>query len=310
MGLQAKTIKRVLRRKIDKWLATITDKPTQELAAENTIVTGGAIASMLLGEKVNDFDLYMRTHEAAKRVAAYYVVKFKASSSAKFANGKQKIKIDLCDIDGRIKIVVKSAGVAGEGETNSYQYFEQVNPDSDAAADYVEEIADAAEGAEEKKGKFRPTFLSANAITLSDKIQLVHRFYGDPDEIHENYDFVHATNYWTSWDNHLELRPAALLSLLEKRLVYQGSLYPICSVIRTRKFIKRGWYINAGQFLKMSMQISDLDLEDVDVLEEQLTGVDTAYFMELIDALRANMKETGADTVDRTYIMQVIDRIF
>ena len=33
-------------------------------------------------------------------------------------------------------------------------------------------------------------------------------------------------------------------------------------------------------------------------------------FMQLIDALREHMKKTGTDKVDRTYIMEVIDRIF
>src|SRR3546814_1364029 len=47
---------------------------------------------------------------------------------------------------------------------------------------------------------YRPVFMSTNAITLSDKIQIVLRFYGEADAIHENYDFVHCTNYWTSKD--------------------------------------------------------------------------------------------------------------
>src|SRR3546814_2013322 len=48
---------------------------------------------------------------------------------------------------------------------------------------------------------YRPVFVSTNAITLSDKIQIVLRFYGEADAIHENYDFVHCTNYWTSKEN-------------------------------------------------------------------------------------------------------------
>ena len=34
-------------------------------------------------------------------------------------------------------------------------------------------------------------------------------------------------------------------------------------MIRTRKFLKRGWHINAGQYLKMCFQISELDLSDI-----------------------------------------------
>ena len=97
-------------------------------------------------------------------------------------------------------------------------------------------------------------------------------------------------------------------------MVYIGSKYPVCSVIRARKFIKRGWSINAGQYLKMCFQISKLDLSDISVLEDQLTGVDVAYFATLIDSLQAHsqkMKDEGKEfKVDYGYIATIIDKIF
>nr|MCU0343906.1 T9SS type A sorting domain-containing protein [Ignavibacterium sp.] len=44
--------------------------------------------------------------------------------------------------------------------------------------------------------KYRPVFISENAITLSDKVQLVIRFYGTPAEIHDNYDYAHCMCYF------------------------------------------------------------------------------------------------------------------
>ena len=102
------------------------------------------------------------------------------------------------------------------------------------------------------------------------------------------------------------LRPAALEALLSKELRYVGSKYPICSIVRLRKFIERGWRINAGQILKMAMQISELNLKDVTVLEDQLTGVDTAYFIQLLERL----KEKYPEKVDAAYLVEIIDRIF
>ena len=119
-------------------------------------------------------------------------------------------------------------------------------------------------------------------------------------------DFVHCTNYWTSWNNELVLNPAALESILSKELRYVGSKYPICSLVRLRKFIARGWRINAGQILKMAMQVSELDLTDIDVLEDQLTGVDTSYFVQLIKGLR----DKDPDKVDHAYLVEIIDRMF
>ena len=102
------------------------------------------------------------------------------------------------------------------------------------------------------------------------------------------------------------LRPDALEALLAKELRYVGSKYPICSVVRLRKFISRGWRINAGQILKMAMQISQLDLTDIKVLEDQLTGVDTAYFLQLIQRL----KDNDPEKVNGAYLIEIIDRIF
>ena len=164
----------------------------------------------------------------------------------------------------------------------------------------------ALETEDEGKAKFRPVFMSTNAITLSHKVQLVLRFYGEPDEIHKNYDFVHCTNYWTSWDNKLTLRQEALESLMTKELHYVGSKYPVCSVIRLRKFIARQWTVNAGQILKMLMQINELDLTSHNVLRDQLTGVDSAYFCELLGKL----KEKDPDKINTAYLVEIIDRLF
>lgn len=102
--------------------------------------------------------------------------------------------------------------------------------------------------------------------------------------------------------------------LLAKELRYVGSKYPLASVIRTRKFIKRGWTINAGQYLKMAFQISALDLTNIAVLEDQLTGVDVAYFNVLINALQKKQeseKEDGKEfKLEYSYLATIIDKIF
>ncbi len=298
--MKAKTIRAICKGKHKQWMKSIDNESVRNLVEKNTIITGGAIASMLLNEEVNDFDIYFRNKETCLAVAQYYVEKF---------NNKGNEEITVTDKDGRIKVKVRSAGVAAtETDTNAYQYFEG-DPDRDAlaATEYVEKTAAAAKDKREiKKGTFSPVFLSSNAITLSDKVQLIIRFYGEPSEIHQNFDFVHCTNYWDAGEDLLILRKEALEALLTRELRYVGSKYPLCSIIRSRKFIQRGWTINGGQYLKMAMQLNDLDLKDVDVLEEQLIGVDTAYFLQLIHVLRSQ----DAQKVDSTYLMELVDDIF
>ena len=322
--MKTKTIKAIIAKKVNEWLSSIEDEDLRTFLKNKIIVTGGCIASMLLKEKVNDFDVYLTNVEAAYRLADYYVKRF----DVKQRNGIP-VKIYLanefgselteCPSDGRVKIVVKSAGVASdEGADKPYEYFEMTSDEN--GADYVAEVMNRSEviddeedileaiqeGGTEDEGKkrFRPVFLSTNAITLSDKVQIILRFYGEPTEIHANYDFVHCTNYWYKGD--LVLNQAALEALLARELRYIGSKYPICSIIRMRKFIKRGWQVNAGQILKMIMQVNELDLTDVKVLEDQLTGVDVAYFLQLIDRL----KENNPEKVNSAYLVEIIDRMF
>lgn len=310
--MKRKNIKSVIHSKINDWLKSIKDENVKELARANVIVTGGSIASMLLNEKVNDFDIYFRTREATLAVASYYIRRFLENPPVKFKthDGIVPIYIDP-NCDNAVKIVIKSAGAAGENGSDKYEYFESdPDPDGVRAAQFIEEIVTIADESvtkeKDNKPKYRPVFLSSNAITLSDQIQIVTRFYGEPNEIHENYDFLHCCNYWTGWNNELVLRPESLEALLAKELVYVGSKYPICSIFRLRKFIDRGWHISAGQIFKICYQISKLNLNDIHVLEDQLTGVDTAYFQQILTIL----KERDPNNIDTAYLMQLIDRFF
>lgn len=312
--MKAKTIKAALRRKIDDWLSSIEDEDVRKAAKRDTIVTGGCIASMLLKEKVNDYDVYFRTYETTKMVANYYLSRF----CPKDKSGVP-VKMYVDDSDDRVRIIIKSAGIASEnGTKKNYEYFE-ARPEDEAGkyvSDVMQDVGDIEDAYEETERKalevendkpsYRPVFMSTNAITLSDKIQIILRFYGEPDEIHDNYDFVHCTNYWESKSSTLTLRREALESLLSRELLYRGSRYPIASLIRVRKFIRRNWTINAGQILKMAMQVSELNLKDVGVLEDQLTGVDVAYFCELISKVR----EDDPNKINSAYICEIVDRMF
>src|SRR6056300_903322 len=85
-GRKRSGIKRELTNKVESWLDSIEDDDVRWIAARNVIVTGGAIASMLLGERINDYDVYFRTREATLKVAEYYVKKFNEAHKLKSVN--------------------------------------------------------------------------------------------------------------------------------------------------------------------------------------------------------------------------------
>ena len=285
--MKAKTIKSVLQKKHSEFVESITDENVRELVRKNSIITGGSIVSMLLNEEVNDYDYYFTNKETVQAVTEYYVTQF---------NKTHDCDAVVKEEGDRVTIFIQSQGVAGEMEGHEIGDEDVVEP---VVASTDDELP-----------KYRPVFLSTNAISLSNKIQLVIRFYGEAEEIHSNYDFVHATCYWCSKDGHLELPSAALEAIITKELVYQGSKYPLASIVRTRKFIKRGWQINAGQYLKMVLQLNEMDLFDMNVLREQLTGVDAAYFFQVIDTVKEKQSINPEYKIDSMYLIEVINRIF
>lgn len=300
-----------LTNKINSWLDSITDKNLKDFLADKVIVTGGCITSLLLREKVNDFDVYFTTKEAVLRVADYYVQLFKKNHP--------KITRDVRVIDGgsvkegeyvqygltkdRVAIIVSSVGVLGdEKDITDPEVLAEDEENKDAVLDKTEE--------EDVSKKYIPRFLTSNAITLSGRVQLVIRFYGDADKIHENFDYLHCTNYWESASKQLHLKERALEAILTKELVYVGSKYPLCSIVRMRKFLKRGWTINAGQILKMCYQLSELDLQNVAVLADQLVGVDTTYFSHLIADMQEKKTKDTEFEINYGYLVGLIDEIF
>lgn len=283
-----KNIKKALNAKIENWLESVNDASVTKIIRENVIITGGAIVSMLNNDEVHDYDVYFRTKEACIKVATFYAEIFNKTHSSEVT-----IKVE----DDRVQCFIRSKGIASEEEDGGVS--------EDETEPYVESPA-----INDDKPKYRPVFFSTNAISLSDKIQLVIRFYGSPEDIHKNYDFVHCTCSYSFFDNELTLPSRALESIINKELYYIGSKYPVCSIIRTRKFITRGWTINAGQYLKMCLQVSELDLKDFKVFKDQLAGVDSAYFNSAIRQMEKAKESDPSLNIDNTYLFEVINRVF
>lgn len=287
-GFKKKTIEKTIREKIAEWLKSLPED-LQEPVKSDYIVTGGAICSMLQGDLPNDYDIYLKTPKIAQRLANHYIQKL--ATTDKVSEIEAKIEED------RVRIVIKSAGIVFDESQSllDYQYFEQLSPAE--MEKYFNKYSD------KKNEPYTPALITCNAISLHGDIQIIIRFVGPPEVIHTNYDFVHCTNWFTDQGG-LVLNQAALESTMSRELVYIGSLYPICTMFRIKKFIERGWTITAGQMLKIAWDVSNLDLSDIDVLREQLVGVDAAYFNQVISLLKYK------EDIDRTYLWEVVNRVF
>lgn len=290
--MNIKNIRRHLAKKLDDWIVSIKDETVRAIVRDHAIVTGGALVSLLNSEEPNDYDIYFTTQHACRVVAEYY---------AKIWNESGKdTKVVIQEADDRVRCFIQSAGVASDDEDTS---------DIDEIP-FAEDEEETEAKPKKSKEKYFPRFFSTNAISLSDKIQIVIRFCGPVQEIHKNYDFVHCTCSYDYKTDTVTLPSEALTAIINKELVYIGSKYPVASVVRTRKFLSRGWHINAGQFVKMCLQICKLDLYNLDVFKDQLTGVDSAYFGSAIEAMERVADKNPDFRPDETYLFDIINKIF
>lgn len=303
--MQTKSITRAIRAKITEWIESINDTALREDIKKDVLISGGSITSMYLGEPVNDFDVYLTNRQTLLSLVRYYVKPFSESITI-FDGEKSDMLIDIYRGSFSISDFLSHPGHRASALRNLRP--EQIKLYIGAGGFKPELKINESKNVSEPF-KYQPAYFSPNAISLTDQIQIVIRFCGTAEEIHKTFDFVHATNYFT-FAKGVVINLPAIESILTKQLHYQGSFYPLTSIIRAKKFVKRGFNINAGEMLKMMFQLSLLDLTNFDVLEEQLIGIDVAYFELLIEALRAQAEREPDFKITPEFFNMLIDKIF
>lgn len=314
--MQTKTIRNNIEKKMLDWLSSISDEQLRKKIKSKLLVSGGSVTSLFLNEKVNDYDIYIQDRQVLIELVEYYTKPF---ADIMIMNGEKRETYiedelkrnpaakDIKEVNNQYAVSVRNL------KPNQVKLFfkdagagMRVNEDKQEVEITAENIQAGSVKLTTTPSKYFVKFFSPNAISLANNVQIVIRFHGNAEEIHKTFDFIHATNYFT-FDEGLVTNKAALESILTKQLKYQGSLYPLTTIIRVRKFLKRGWNINAGELLKVMFQISELNLHDADILEEQLIGVDVAYFGTLINILR-NVEDKTKITSE--YLNTIIERVF
>jgi len=268
------TIKKQLRKKIDSWLHSIKDAELKQELRDNIIVSGGCIVSMIQNQEPNDYDCYFKDINIVAKIANYYLKQFE-----KYYKENDEVIIKKINDEERVYIHITNKGIL----RNTYTKED-----------------------EEKKVRYKPLMITSNAISLSHDIQIITRFYGQPEVLHQNFDYIHTKAYYDYRNNKLVIPKTVYESVMNKRLIFTNSKYPICSLFRMRKFLDRGWNISAGEIVKMSLKISQLDLTDVNVLHDQLVGVDSLYFIKLLQEIEVK----DIDIITEDYLMKLLDEVF
>lgn len=93
---------------------------------------------------------------------------------------------------------------------NDYDIYFYTKEDADRVKNYFEN-----NHTKNKDDKFHVKLITENAINLSDKIQLITKFWGDPSFVTEEFDWAHIKSWYSVKEKKLYLTPDIYL-LVEK----------------------------------------------------------------------------------------------
>lgn len=277
--------KKKIQQVIKNWTETIFDTELRENVRRDLVVSGGCIASMLLDQPVEDYDVYFRNVHTAARLAEFYL------NVAGFAPGKSLVTFSKDRLDSTER--AGSVNITEEPLKFKLEYVEEggVNITGAPFTALNKDTSDL--------GGYEPIYFSKNAITLNLGIQLVIKFCGSIDTIHKTFDFDHTKNYYA--DEELVLSQESLEAILARELRYVGTGYPVHALLRTRKFEKRGWKISNSEIFKILYDISKLDLTDPAVFSEQIGGLYGNMIAEHLSKRKHVSREDFFELLDEYY---------
>lgn len=81
--------------------------------------------------------------------------------------------------------------------------------------------------------------ITANAITLKNKFQFIHKIYGEPNFVRQSFDFVHCKPYYDCDEDKLYISYEQYDACINKKLIVNNT--KAVTVHRTEKFTKMGY---------------------------------------------------------------------
>jgi hypothetical protein len=140
--------------------------------------------------------------------------------------------------------------------------------------------------AAKKDDKTVETDSALSLMVNNHRLQLIKVVTGTPEAILDGFDFTicqgafHLERGFIFGDDFFQ-------HLAQRRLVFNiNAGFPICSLYRSRKFIKRGFSLSGIEAIKLGLCIQSLKLETYKDLRRQLMGIDTLFLKDLTDSLK------------------------
>lgn len=258
----------------------ISEQRFAKLILDSTFIAGGAVTSYLAKRTPKDYDLFFSNEEDCIEVVEA-----------------------LLNSDARTMPLLKKKVLRFEKDTAGTKLMIGM---LDCAPEEIDAI-----NSKHSPGVIK--FVSRNAITLQNNLQIIFRFVGQPEEVFKTFDFEHCKCYWKSLPTGLTagkfyIDPKASLAFATKQLVYtQRSRFILSALYRMTKFVRRGWSVPLSTLYALTQDASTIDLTDPKVVESELLGF---YGFRLNDLSAVIALSVGDDgRVDPTKLISYLEKL-
>ena len=268
----------------------LTEKQFSETILCTSFIAGGAILSVSKQEKIKDYDLFMTTPAAALKLFNILIKRIPDGDSLTLTVEQDNINPNL---------------------HRGYLFLNNAFRE-DTLEKAIDRFNENCKKYKIKSHKVYPIYLSKNALTLSNGVQLIFRFIGEPKEVFSTFDYEHCKVYWRPnplglllGSVHYEGRSQE--SIAKNELIYTGNTRFVLSAIsRLNKFIKRGWGISPSSLLSLALSVNKVDWSSREALEEELLGIYGIENQTLKTILNLCSKE---GKVDLDKVVQVLGEV-
>ena len=216
---------------------------------------GGCFASLLRGEKVQDYDVFFVDPEEALEFMQGFVDKASPSGLTGFGIP------DACLVGEPKSLHIRGAVWQNPALRTKYEKTTVLRCVSEMAVTY----------------KIRGSLY-----------QVVFMLSGRTEEVLRSFDFEHARCGYIPGGGGFVVGPRFFESVASNELMYRAgdAKYPLGTLIRMADRVKRGWHVNDVEWVKVAFDISSLVLSDPRVMAAQLKGVDVIVLHSLVEKLK------------------------
>lgn len=109
---------------------------------------------------------------------------------------------------------------------------------------------------------------------------------GSFDKIFDMFDFTVCMAAYVFSSEKFYFHNSFFKHLAQRRIVFNNKTpFPLASLVRTKKYMAKGYTMSNVETVKLAMAINKLDLTDYKVFKSQLMGIDASILKPMIDKL-------------------------